>query len=1147
MPFSLAQAQPTSSNLREKVVEVKDTIWIDTLSIVPQSFSIEGIPADHYVIDEINAYLTWNKKPLVSSIRLRYRVLFLKWNAPVQKYNYDSIRFNFIAGKAQTIKANPNQTHPMFDFGKLESNGSFGRAISFGNNQDAIVQSSMNLQLQGYIGDSLELTAAITDNNLPIQPEGNTQDLRDFDRIYLQIRKNKWQASFGDIDVRESKSYFLNFYKRLQGASFLTENKIGKKAVNTAFVSGAIAKGKFNRHQLIPVEGNQGPYKLQGANNEMYFVVLAGTERVFIDGELLQRGEDDDYVINYNTAEITFTANRLITKDKRIQIEFEYADRNYLNSQIFAVNETRFSKKFKVNLAFYNNMDAKNSTIDQSLDLNQKHFLSTIGDSIQNAFYQNAVKDTMAPGKILYKKVEVVYNGTQRDSIFVLSSDPNEILYQLSFTYMGPGKGNYRQLIGTINGQAFEWVMPNENNEMMGEWEPVTLLVTPKQLQVVTLGFQYDFNSKNKLQTEFALSKYDVNLFSSKDKNNDIGTGVKLRFESSDHNIRLANKNYKWQVGAGLEYVADKFQPLERLRNVEFYRDWSLPYDALPATEHLVNISLGVTHQDQTFKYDITNYHRDDGYNGFRHVGNWRQNLHGWNTNAQVMFTHFNSDIHDGNFIRPTLILQKQFPKLKQVLLGLKYVGEFNRVHHKALDSLDAGSFGFHMYDLSLNTNPEMPNKYGFQYTYREDWLPYQNKLYKTDRSNNYTLTSTIMRRETDVLKMNLTYRDLAVLTTVRPSLLQPEKSLLGRLDYLTERWNGFVIANFLYEIGTGQEQRREFSYVEVPAGQGEYAWFDYNNNGIPDLNEFEIAIFQDQKKYVRVYTPSNVYVKANYLQFNSSLQIEPSVLIADEAKGFKNILKKTSATSALQISKKKIAGDDFLFNPFVKELMDTSLVSFYSFLSNTLFFNRSNPTWGWELSQMSSNNKALLAYGFESRKLNQWNVKTRYAFSKRLQTVLVVRNSQHDLTTTGSNFINRNYQIDQWLFEPTLTYMYKNKFRSILSYSYQTKENRIDSMEQSIHHILTLDMRYHAMTNSALSVKFSYNQIDFKAYPGAANSTVGFIMLDGLLPGGNYLWNVELTKRIAGNLELSLQYDGRKPGNTRAIHTGRASIRALF
>lgn len=73
---------------------------------------------------------------------------------------------------------------------------------------------------------------------------------------------------------------------------------------------------------------------------------------------------------------------------------------------------------------------------------------------------------------------------------------------------------------------------------------------------------------------------------------------------------------------------------------------------------------------------------------------------------------------------------------------------------------------------------------------------------------------------------------------------------------------------------------------------------------------------------------------------------------------------------------------------------------------------------------------------------------------------------------------------------------------------------------------------------------KFTYNSIN---YTGAANSTISYIMLEGLLPGKNFLWSLDVTKRLSNALELSFQYEGRKPAETRTIHIGRASLRAIL
>lgn len=1134
------------SNLRSKYISTKTTqVKLDTLSIFPNTVSISNVQPGQYNVDAVNAMLLWLNKPLEDSVLVTYRVFPYKLNAVTQHFNFDSIRNNFLLEKPFVYRYNKKQDAGIFDFGNINYNGSFGRGISFGNSQDAVLNSNLNLQLNGFIGDSLELTAAVTDNNIPIQPDGNTQDLRDFDRIFLQVKKKTWQMSFGDIDIRQSKNYFLNFYKRLQGASFSTDNKIGKNINNSLLLSGSVAKGKFNRMILTPSEGNQGPYRLQGANNEFFFTVLAGTERVWMDGEMLQRGEDQDYFINYNTAEITFTPKRMITKDKRIQVEFEYADRNYLNSNLYVNDEIGFSKKFSVSIAAFSNQDAKNSPINQALDANQKQFLADVGDGIDTAFYSGAVKDTFATDKILYRKIDSVYNGTVYP-IYVYDSSRNIDLYNLSFTYLGPGKGNYNQLVNAANGKVFQWVAPDATLGKQGSWEPVILLVTPKKLQMATIAAEYKLSEKTKLLTEVAFSKYDINLFSSKDKANDNGTAGKVQLINEGDSVRMFKKKLQLQTKIGYEYVQKSFKPLERLRNVEFNRDWGLPYIVDAADERIASASVQLS--DKTFnriKYELTNYNRGDGFNGFRHTIDHYTEIKGWRITDYISLTKTNSAEVSGTYIRPTIDINKLFKKIKNIQAGVNYLGEFYKQQYKLLDSLSALSFGFNTWKVYVKSDESKLNKWSISYFTRNDLYPVADKLLKADKSDNFSLSTELLKNEKHQFRITSTYRKLSILNS-NISKLKPEESLLGRVEYFINEWKGLVTGNILYEVGAGQEQKREFSYVEVPAGQGEYTWIDYNNNGLRELNEFEIALFQDQRKFIRVFTPTNQYVKANYIQFNYSFDINPRSVINAKATGFKKLLAKTSTSSSLQINKKNISTGGFEFNPFTKRLVDTTLLTLSSYLSNTVFFNRISPKWGMDVTHVLSSGKSLLTYGVESRKQRSLAFKARWNVSRSITTNITLRSNTNELNTP--KFSNRNYGIVQKVIAPSVSYISGTKFRVTLEYNYDDKKNNTGYAEQATSNNLITETKYNVLSSATVNARFSLNNISFNYNPGGSpNSTVGYILLDGLLPGKNYLWNLEFTKRLSTSIEMSLQYDGRKPGEARTVHIGRATVRAIF
>ncbi len=1118
------------------------SVTIDSLSIVPRTFFIKRYDTSYYNLDEINAILTLKKPLQTDSIEIFYRVFPYRLNAVTSRFTYDSVMNNFIAQR-KVLNTRQATTNSLFDFGTMNYNGSFGRALSFGNSQDVVVNSQFNLQLNGLLGDSIQIAAAITDNNIPIQPDGTTQQLNEFDRVWLQFKKKGWEVNLGDIDLRQNTSYFLNFYKRLQGVSYSNIAGIGKNGSNKILVSGAIAKGKFTRNVFQGEEGNQGPYRLKGANNEIFFIVLAGTERVFIDGQLMQRGEDQDYVINYNTAEIAFTPRHMITKDSRIQVEFEYAERSFLNSMLYASNELRVNKKLTINIAAYSNADAKNSPVNQTLDTKQRQFLNNTGDSIQNAFYPTATPDTFSSAKILYAQIDT-FDDRGSKKIYVYSTNKDTAKYSLGFIEVGQGKGNYVPDFNGANGKVYRWVAP-VNGVLQGNYEPATYLVTPKKQQLLTAGAVYAINESTNLSAEAAISNYDVNVFSRKDKGDNQGFAGKINMT---HLINFKNNNGKrkqLKTVGGYEVTEKNFHPIERLRTVEFYRDWGLEYQPEAATEHLPFADFELSDSaGNSLRYQSSAYLRSDGYKGVRQLLTNDQKIKGWQLKNIFNLTNFNSVNNKGFFLRPTVDISKVFSKLNNYVLGTSYALEHNEIRNKISDSVSSSSFAFTTVSAFIRSNQAKDNHWTLTYFTRNDQVPYLKKLEHADRSHNITLNTELLSNKHHQVRLNATYRQLQV-TNKAVSSLKPENTILGRAEYAINEFKGFLAGTVLYEVGAGQEQRRDFSYIEVPAGRGEYAWNDYNKDDIPQLNEFEIALFPDQAKFIRVFTPTNQFVKANYTQLNYNVTLNPKTLINRfKNKRLGNFIGKINFQSSLQTGKKELAKGDLVFNPFKKvSINDTSLLTLTNVFTNTFSFNRFSTKWGFDISNGVNYNKSLLTYGFESRKLNDWTIKGRWNPAQNYTFEIIQKLRNNSLLTP--KFSNRNYEIETINSEPRLTFTSGTNFRLSASYEFSQKKNEmIYGGEKSISNSLTAEGKYNAVNNTSLTGQLTYTNIN---YTGMPNTTVSYIMLDALLPGKNVLWNFDLTKRLGNNLELNFQYEGRKPAETRTIHIGRASLRAIL
>lgn len=1117
---------------------------VDSLVLEQGTLFVSGADSSDYFVDHLRSRLYWHKRPVTDSVMLRYRVLALDFNRVFRHKNRSLVDSEYVFSALDDTRY--RQSGTLVQYNALDYSGSYGRGISLGNNQDVVLNSNFNLQMNGYLLDSIRVEAAITDNAVPFQPEGNTANLQEFDQISIRLSKDRRSLMLGDYNLNRPEAYFLNFTKRVQGLFYQSDTRPDRRWSNKAGASFSVAKGEFARNIFNGTEGNQGPYRLNGNNGEQLFIVLAGTEKVYVDNVLQERGEHADYVFNYNTNELRFMPRRMITQNSRIQVEFEYRTNSYLNSLIFLYDELGINDKWSLRLNAYSNQDAKNQPFQQNLSGEQKRFLASIGDSIQNAYLAGISRDTFSAAKVLYEIRDTLVGTVRYDSVYVYSADASKPLFSVNFSYAGSGKGDYILSPGNANGRVYQWVPPVAG-QRQGDYTAVTLIITPKMHQVITLGTIYRIDSLKRIRAELAASNRDPNLFSAIGDGHHLGMASKLVYEE-ERRWKGADSQVCWQLQNNIsyEYVQHRFRAIAPFRPAEFGRDWNVPLSGISPDEHWATWSSSLK-QDRLglLKYAFSLYKRGMDYNGHRNEVGYTYTGKRISTGAEFSLMKATDSLLKYRFLKPRLFAEYRLCRQGSSVAGASYYAEHNTVTGRNTDTLYHSAFYFDISTVYLRLQQLRDRmNTGITFFRRRDFLPDQGAFQLQNHSDNIELQAALAQWAAHTIRFTGSYRQLRIDHTAVPGQ-KPEQTLLGRLEYTGSTGKNLFSFSTLYEFGSGQEQKRNFIYVQVPAGQGMYNWIDYNSDGIQQINEFVVALYPDQKLFIRMFTPGNEYTKVNNLSLNQTLSVDPAQLFdSRQPKGLKGWLARLSDQFSAQIVHKLLNGQgSAAYIPLTNSYQDTAVIIANTAVNNTLYFNRSSARWGLDYNLLHHTGKQLLSYGVTGTDHRQQLLKARVALSRSFTVNMIQRKGQRSSNSGIED--GSSYQQQYWSSEPALVWMKHSLLRITVALRYEERRNAAYfGGEQAFLSSASLETRYSQSATGIIQLRFTCSGI---TYTGIQAAPVSYVMLDGLKKGSNFLWYLNWQRRIGKGIELSMEYEGRKAAEDKIIHTGRMTLRAIL
>jgi len=1026
---------------------------------------------------------------------------------------------------------------------QLRRSGSITRGVIAGNNRDARIESGLRLQMSGELAKDIHVRAALTDENTPILPEGTTQRLSELDRVFIEIETPYSKAQLGDFQMQLDQSTFARLNRKIQGIGI--HAPLPFRNLSGEFKgAAATSRGLFRTQDLQVNDGVQGPYRLQGNANEPFILVIPGSESVYLDGVLLQRGESQDYVIDYATGEITFTTNRLIKYHHRIAVEFQYRTTEFTRTLVAADATVSTLKResgealASLSISFIREADGTSFEQEFGLTDADRDILAQLGD--RDGARSGAVRvqyDPDAPW-VHYSLRDTTISG-QNYSIYLPITDASASdVYRVQFTRVGSGMGDYVRSGETTNGIVYSYQGPQR-----GEYLPVRVLPKPTEQRMMDVRGSFSPIEYIKVMGEWAHSYRDENRFSSLDAGDNHAHSYHAGLELTDVPVMLGDINlliHRRRTG-------QNFATFDRTQPIEFVRSWNLPIDRTFVRinqETIDEINLGWKVSDSSTIDGVIGRLKQ----GQIFHGNRRQLSFDMNEplipkiNYQFHWIDSRADSVQGHWIRHKLeasqVLSKERFHLRTTLLT-------SQRHQRIPQGLRQDSRQY----WQISPYAEVNSKWGIfsaGWDWREEhiWVD-EYQLIPGRRTSTTTLnySSNAGQSFQSEGRIGLQYTDYTDFFQTTQGLTN-ERSVVVRWSGRIHPWKRLLRVNWRYEVLSEQTPVLQEIYIRTGPELGEYVWNDDNGNGLVEIDEFVPEVSQDEGDYVRTLIPSDSLQSVTGLKTRFNLQFDGGQRWKNPENVWQKWLNRIALRTAIEIQEKSKDPDPINIYLLRQQRFRDPVHTIRGTLNliQDVWLFRNHPDYGLHLSWRRVRSTNAFAADTEMRSLDEWRSNLRWRIGERWG--FTSEGVLSDKVNSSSAFSSRTFNIQTWSLqqEVQLSLLTNLRLSSGLEYS------RKDALDRGKATIVKIPFQstWDRAGRANLSGRIEMSRITLSQESESTGLAL-FELTDGRGSGRSLLWHFSGWLQLTRILRATMTYSGRNPQDAPPIHTVRMQLSATF